>query len=173
MLIMHLDFAYLQRKFLIFSLQIILILRRIDINNNFAIDVKLSEAQAFYAYQGHNEMVHGETYSLLIEKYVIDTDEKNKMFRAIREIPCIRNKAAWAQKWFDRDLISFAERLVAFACVEGIFFSGSFCAIFWLKKRGLLPGLGFSNELISRDEAMHLEFAIELYNMLKHPSEHV
>jgi ribonucleoside-diphosphate reductase subunit M2 len=137
-----------------------------NINRNFAIDVRLSEAQAFYAYQGHNEMVHGETYSLLIEKYVTDTDEKNKMFRAIQDIPCIKNKATWAQKWFDRETISFAERLIAFACVEGLFFSGSFCAIFWLKKRGLMPGLSFSNELISRDEALHLEFACELFSML-------
>ena len=112
-------------------------------------------------------MVHGETYSKLIDKYIKNSNEKTELFKAIQSIPCIQNKAKWAMKWFDRDR-SFAERLFAFACVEGIFFSGSFCAIFWLKKRGLLPGLCFSNELISRDEGLHLEFAIELFKMLKY-----
>ena len=112
-------------------------------------------------------MVHGETYSKLIDKYIKNPTEKKQLFEAIQTIPCIENKAKWAMKWFSRER-SFGERLLAFACVEGIFFSGSFCAIFWLKKRGLLPGLCFSNELISRDEGLHLEFAIELFKMLKH-----
>lgn len=136
-----------------------------NVNQNFAEEVQCSEAKSFYAYQGHNEMVHGETYSLLIDKYITDPIEKEETFRAVETIPCIQKKAEWAKKWFDRKH-SFAERLYAFMCVEGIFFSGSFCSIFWLKKRGLMPGLCFSNELISRDEAMHLEFAVELFHML-------
>ena len=138
-----------------------------NLNNNFASEVQYTEARSFYAYQEHNEMVHGETYSKLIDKYIKNSSEKKQLFEAIQTIPCIENKAKWAMKWFSKDK-SFAERLLAFACVEGIFFSGSFCAIFWLKKRGLLPGLCFSNELISRDEGLHLEFAIELFKMLKH-----
>ena len=138
-----------------------------NLNNNFASEVQYTEARSFYAYQEHNEMVHGETYSKLIDKYIKSSSEKKQLFEAIQNIPCIENKAKWAMKWFSKDR-SFAERLLAFACVEGIFFSGSFCAIFWLKKRGLLPGLCFSNELISRDEGLHLEFAIELFKMLKH-----
>tara|TARA_B100000530_G_scaffold263199_1_gene176109 strand:- start:263 stop:1426 length:1164 start_codon:yes stop_codon:yes gene_type:complete len=138
-----------------------------NLNNNFASEVQYTEARSFYAYQEHNEMVHGETYSKLIDKYIKSSSEKKQLFEAIQTIPCIENKAKWAMKWFNKDR-SFAERLFAFACVEGIFFSGSFCAIFWLKKRGLLPGLCFSNELISRDEGLHLEFAIELFKMLKH-----
>jgi ribonucleoside-diphosphate reductase subunit M2 len=142
-----------------------------NLSVNFAREVQLSEARSFYAYQEHNEMVHGETYSLLIEKYITDRTEKDETFRAIETIPCIKKKADWALNWFDRK-VPFCERLVAFACVEGIFFSGSFCAIFWLKKRGLMPGLSFSNELISRDEAMHQEFAVALYELLEHkPSE--
>lgn len=138
-----------------------------NLNDNFASEVQYTEARSFYAYQEHNEMVHGETYSKLIDKYIKSSSEKKQLFEAIQTIPCIENKAKWAMKWFNRDR-SFGERLLAFACVEGIFFSGSFCAIFWLKKRGLLPGLCFSNELISRDEGLHLEFAIELFKMLKH-----
>tara|TARA_B110000305_G_scaffold190798_1_gene213249 strand:- start:4531 stop:5694 length:1164 start_codon:yes stop_codon:yes gene_type:complete len=138
-----------------------------NLNNNFASEVQYTEARSFYAYQEHNEMVHGETYSKLIDKYIKNPTEKKQLFEAIQTIPCIENKAKWAMKWFDRER-PFGERLLAFACVEGIFFSGSFCAIFWLKKRGLLPGLCFSNELISRDEGLHLEFAIELFKMLKH-----
>jgi len=138
-----------------------------NLNDNFASEVQYTEARSFYAYQEHNEMVHGETYSKLIDKYIKSSSEKKQLFEAIQNIPCIENKAKWAMKWFSKDR-SFAERLLAFACVEGIFFSGSFCAIFWLKKRGLLPGLCFSNELISRDEGLHLEFAIELFKMLKH-----
>ena len=138
-----------------------------NLNDNFASEVQYTEARSFYAYQEHNEMVHGETYSKLIDKYIKSSSEKKNLFEAIQTIPCIKNKADWAMKWFSKDR-SFGERLLAFACVEGIFFSGSFCAIFWLKKRGLLPGLCFSNELISRDEGLHLEFAIELFKMLKH-----
>jgi ribonucleotide reductase beta subunit family protein with ferritin-like domain len=142
-----------------------------NINNNFADEVQLTEARSFYAYQCHNEMVHGETYSKLIDKYIRDGKEKKALFEAITGVKSIKEKAAWAMKWFDKSR-PFSERLLAFACVEGIFFSGSFCAIFWLKKRGLLPGLCFSNELISRDEGLHLEFAIELFKLLKNkPSE--
>ena len=137
-----------------------------NINNNFADEVQLTEARSFYAYQCHNEMVHGETYSKLIDKYIRDSAEKKSLFEAILTISSIKEKASWAMKWFDKSR-PFSERLLAFACVEGIFFSGSFCAIFWLKKRGLLPGLCFSNELISRDEGLHLEFAIELFKLLK------
>ena len=136
-----------------------------NININFASEIQISEARSFYAYQEFNESIHGETYSLLIDAYVDDIAEKNSLFRAIEEIQCVKRKAEWAMKWFDRDR-PFAERLIAFACVEGIFFSGSFCAIFWLKKRGLMPGLCFSNELISRDEGLHCEFAVELYRNL-------
>ena len=142
-----------------------------NINNNFADEIQLPEARSFYAYQAHNEMVHGETYSKLIDKYIKDSQYKKELFEAISKIDCIKQKANWAMKWFDNSR-PFAERLLAFACVEGIFFSGSFCAIFWLKKRGLLPGLCFSNELISRDEGLHLEFAVDLFNMLEHrPTE--
>lgn len=144
-----------------------------NINNNFADEVQYTEARSFYAYQGHNEMVHGETYSKLIDKYIRDGAEKKALFEAITCIPSIKEKASWAMKWFDTAR-PFAERLLAFACVEGIFFSGSFCAIFWLKKRGLMPGLCFSNELISRDEGLHLEFALELFKLLKRkPSQDV
>jgi ribonucleotide reductase beta subunit family protein with ferritin-like domain len=136
-----------------------------NLNLNFANEVQISEARAFYSYQGFNENIHSETYSLLIDKYGADTEEKNKLFKAIETIPCIRRKAEWAMKWFSPET-SFAERLVAFACVEGIFFSGSFCSIFWLKHRGIMPGLTFSNELISRDEGLHLEFAIALFDHL-------
>lgn len=141
-----------------------------NISVNFSKEVQIPEARSFYAYQGHNEMVHGETYSLLIEKYITDPIEKDETFRAIETITCIKEKAEWALKWLDGGL-PFRDRLVAFACVEGIFFSGSFCAIFWLKKRGLMPGLSFSNELISRDEAMHLEFAVALFGMLNVKSD--
>ena len=133
-----------------------------NININFASEIQISEARSFYAYQEFNESIHGETYSLLIDAYVDDNEEKNSLFRAIENIECVKKKAEWAMKWFSRER-PFAERLIAFACVEGIFFSGSFCAIFWLKKRGLMPGLCFSNELISRDEGLHCEFAVDLY----------
>ena len=132
----------------------------------FMADVQLSEARAFYGFQIAMENIHSETYSLLIETYIKDAVEKDRLFNAVEHIPCIQKKASWAQKWIHDNRSSFATRLVAFACVEGIFFSGAFCSIFWLKKRGLLPGLTFSNELISRDEALHTEFAILLYGKL-------
>lgn len=144
-----------------------------NLASNFMEEVQLSEAKSFYSYQMYNESIHSETYSLLIDKYVKDTAEKTKLFHAIDTIPSVKAKADWAFKWFDNKR-PFAERLIAFACVEGILFSGSFCAIFWLKKRGLMPGLGFSNEYISRDEALHMEFAVALYQYLKHkPSNDV
>lgn len=132
----------------------------------FMSDVQLSEARAFYGFQIAMENIHSETYSLLIETYIKDATEKDKLFNAVENFPCIQKKAKWAQKWISDNRSSFAKRLVAFACVEGIFFSGAFCSIYWLKKRGLMPGLTFSNELISRDEALHTEFAVLLYNKL-------
>jgi ribonucleotide reductase beta subunit family protein with ferritin-like domain len=137
-----------------------------NLDMNFASEVQIPEARAFYSWQGFNENIHGETYSLLIDKYISDPVEKDALFNAIDTVPCIRKKAEWAMKWFSRDR-PFAERLAAFACVEGIFFSGSFCSIFWLKKRGVMPGLCFSNELISRDEGLHCKFAIALMTHLK------
>ena len=130
-------------------------------------EVQLSEARAFYGFQIAIENIHSETYSLLIESYIKNTEEKTRLFHAIDNFPCIKKKADWAQKWMHDNRSSFATRLVAFACVEGIFFSGAFCSIYWLKKRGLMPGLTFSNELISRDEALHTEFAVLLYNKLQ------
>jgi len=129
-------------------------------------DVQVSEARAFYGFQIAMENIHSQTYSLLIETYIKDGNEKNKLFNAIENFPCIKKKSDWAQKWIADNRSSFATRLIAFACIEGIFFSGAFCSIFWLKKRGLMPGLTFSNELISRDEALHCEFAILLYSKL-------
>jgi ribonucleotide reductase beta subunit family protein with ferritin-like domain len=137
-----------------------------NLDLNFTNDVQIPEARSFYAYQGFNESIHGETYSLMIDKLVKDPEEKEGLFRAIETVPAVKKKAEWAMRWMDRGS-SFSQRLIAFACVEGIFFSGSFCAIFWLKKRGLMPGLSFSNELISRDEGLHQEFAVTLYNNLK------
>lgn len=137
-----------------------------NLDLNFTNDVQIPEARSFYAYQGFNESIHGETYSLMIDKLVKDPEEKERLFRAIETVPAVKKKAEWAMRWMDRGS-SFSQRLIAFACVEGIFFSGSFCAIFWLKKRGLMPGLSFSNELISRDEGLHQEFAVTLYNNLK------
>jgi ribonucleoside-diphosphate reductase beta chain len=137
-----------------------------NLHMNFASEVQISEARAFYAFQEMIESVHNETYSLLIDSYIKDSVEKNKLFNAIETIPIIRRKADWAMKWFTRER-SFAERLVAFACVEGIHFSGSFCAIFWLKKRGLMPGLCTSNSFISRDEGLHRDFAILLHKTLQ------
>ncbi|HAI76341.1 MAG TPA: ribonucleoside-diphosphate reductase, partial [Microscillaceae bacterium] len=128
---------------------------------NFLEEVQLPEARCFYGYQVMIENIHAETYSLLIDTYIKDSTEKNKMFNAIDTVPCVGKKAQWALKWVDSE--NFVERLVAFAAVEGIFFSGSFCSIFWLKKRGLMPGLSFSNELISRDEGLHCDFACLLY----------
>ena len=129
-------------------------------------DVQLSEARAFYGFQIAMEGIHSETYSLLIETYIKKSAEKEKLFQATRHFPCITKKADWAKKWIADNRSSFAARLVAFACIEGIFFSGAFCSIYWLKKRGLMPGLTFSNELISRDEALHTEFAVLLYSKL-------
>jgi ribonucleoside-diphosphate reductase subunit M2 len=139
-----------------------------NLMQNFCSEVQLPEARCFYAFQGAIENIHSEVYSLLIDKYVDDPTEKHTLFNAIENISCIQKKADWAIKWMDPKHASFHERVVAFATVEGVFFSGSFCAIYWLKKRGLMPGLTFSNELISRDEGMHTDFAILIYNMLKH-----
>ena len=130
-------------------------------------DVQVSEARAFYGFQIAIENVHSECYSLLIDTYIKDEENKERLFNAIDTFPCIKKKADWAKKWIADNRSSFATRLVAFACIEGIFFSGAFCSIFWLKKRGLMPGLTFSNELISRDEALHTEFAILLYTKLQ------
>lgn len=130
-------------------------------------DVQVSEARAFYGFQIAMENIHSETYSLLIETYIKNKEQKYKYFNAIENYPCIKKKSDWAQKWIRDNRSSFATRLVAFSCVEGIFFSGAFCSIFWLKKRGLMPGLTFSNELISRDEALHCEFAVLLYSKLQ------
>jgi ribonucleoside-diphosphate reductase subunit M2 len=137
-----------------------------NLAQRFMSDVQVSEARAFYGFQIAMENIHSHTYSLLIETYIKDNEEKSKLFNAIENFPCIKKKSDWAQKWIHDNRSSFATRLVAFACVEGIFFSGAFCSIFWLKKRGLMPGLTFSNELISRDEALHCEFAVLLYNKL-------
>jgi len=134
----------------------------------FMSDVQLSEARAFYGFQIMMENIHSEMYSLLIDTYIKSGDEKARLFEAINNFPCIKKKADWAIQWIDNKEASFATRLVAFACVEGIFFSGAFCSIFWLKKRGKMPGLTFSNELISRDEALHTEFAVLLYHKLIH-----
>jgi ribonucleotide reductase beta subunit family protein with ferritin-like domain len=133
-----------------------------NLADNFICEVKLPEARCFYGFQAAMENIHSETYSLLIDTYIKDEDEKNNLFNAMNNIPCIQQKANWAIKWMNKDA-PFIQRLVAFACVEGIHFSGSFCAIYWLKKRGLMPGLTYSNELISRDEGLHTDFACLLY----------
>jgi ribonucleoside-diphosphate reductase beta chain len=132
-----------------------------NLAENFVSEVQYPEAKFFYGFQIMMENIHSETYSLLIDTYVKDEAEKHELFHAIETFPAIKDKAEWALKWIESD--SFAERLIAFAAVEGIFFSGSFCSIFWLKKRGLMPGLTFSNELISRDEGMHCDFAVHLH----------
>tara|TARA_R110000868_G_scaffold25085_7_gene97927 strand:+ start:616 stop:1599 length:984 start_codon:yes stop_codon:yes gene_type:complete len=132
-----------------------------NLAENFVNEVQYSEAKFFYGFQIMMENIHSETYSLLIDTYVKDEKEKTILFQAIENFPAIKKKADWALKWIESP--SFAERLIAFAAVEGIFFSGSFCSIFWLKKRGLMPGLTFSNELISRDEGMHCDFAVHLH----------
>lgn len=137
-----------------------------NLASRFMTEIQVSEARAFYGFQIAMENIHSETYSLLIETYIKDKEEKYRLFNAIENFPCIKKKSDWAQKWIHDNRSSFATRLVAFACVEGIFFSGAFCSIYWLKKRGLMPGLTFSNELISRDEALHCEFAILLYSKL-------
>jgi ribonucleotide reductase beta subunit family protein with ferritin-like domain len=137
-----------------------------NIATRFMSDVQLSEARAFYGFQIAIENIHSEMYSLLIDTYISDNDEKSKLFNALENFPCIQKKGDWAKKWISDKRSSFASRLVAFAVVEGIFFSSSFASIYWIKKRGIMPGLTFSNELISRDEALHTEFAILLYKKL-------
>jgi ribonucleoside-diphosphate reductase subunit M2 len=137
-----------------------------NLATNFATEVQCVEARCFYGFQIAMENIHSETYSLLIDTYVKNQKEKVRLLNAIKTVPSVMKKAEWALKWCDRNSASFGERLVAFAAVEGIFFSGSFCAIFWLKKRGLMPGLAFSNELISRDEGLHCDFACLMYSKL-------
>jgi ribonucleoside-diphosphate reductase beta chain len=133
-----------------------------NLAENFVNEVQYAEAKFFYGFQIMMENIHSETYSLLIDTYVKDEDEKDDLFNALEVFPAIKKKADWALQWIESD--SFAERLIAFAAVEGIFFSGAFCSIYWLKKRGLMPGLTFSNELISRDEGVHCDFAVHLHN---------
>jgi ribonucleoside-diphosphate reductase subunit M2 len=133
----------------------------------FSKEVQVAEARCFYGFQIMMENIHSETYSLLIDTYIKDPVQRDHLFNAIETVPCIKRKASWSLKWINDKYSTFAERLVAFAAVEGIFFSGSFAAIFWLKKRGLMPGLTFSNELISRDEGLHTEFACLLYSHLR------
>jgi ribonucleotide reductase beta subunit family protein with ferritin-like domain len=140
-----------------------------NLGMRFMSEIQLSEARAFYGLQIAMENIHSITYSTLIDTYIKDKEEKMRLFNALHEYPCIKKKGEWAIKWINDKRSNFATRLVAFACVEGIFFSGAFCAIFWLKKRGLMPGLTFSNELISRDEALHTEFAVLLHNKLERP----
>jgi ribonucleoside-diphosphate reductase subunit M2 len=137
-----------------------------NLASRFMNEIQISEARAFYGFQIAMENIHSHTYSLLIETYIKNKTQKDKFFNAIEHFPCIKRKSDWAQKWIHDQKSSFSTRLVAFACVEGIFFSGAFCSIYWLKKRGLMPGLTFSNELISRDEALHCEFAILLHSKL-------
>lgn len=134
---------------------------------NFLNEIEIPEVRAFYGFQIAMETIHSEVYSSLIQTYIRDDSEREALFRAIHDIPCIKQKADWCFKYMKKENASFAERLLAFVIVEGIFFSGSFCSIFWLKKRGLMPGLTFSNELISRDEALHCRFGILLYSKLK------
>ena len=138
-----------------------------NLGSRFLNEVQIPEARCFYGFQLAMENIHSETYSLLIDTYIKNSKEKHHLFNAMDNIPCVHRKANWALKWIESEN-RFAERLVAFAAVEGIFFSGSFCAIFWMKKRGKMHGLTFSNELISRDEGLHCDFACLLYSMLKH-----
>ena len=139
----------------------------INLGERFINDVQVLEAKFFYAFQMAIENIHSETYSLLIDTYFKDPKEKDEALNAINNMPCIKDKADWCFKWIDDNDSSFSQRLIAFALVEGVFFSGAFCSIFWLKERGLMPGLSFSNELISRDEAMHVEFAVLLYSKIE------
>ena len=138
-----------------------------NLGARFMSEVQLPEARAAYGFQLMIENIHSEVYSLLIDTYIREQDEKNKLFQALDNFPCIRKKADWAIKWINDRRSSFATRLLAFACVEGIFFSGAFCSIYWLKKRGLMPGLTFSNELIARDEGMHTDLAVLLFSKLQ------
>ena len=137
-----------------------------NIDVNFSKEVQIPEARAFYAFQEAMEAVHSETYSILLDKYITNVEEKRFLQQGIHTIESVKSKATWAFKYMNSDT-PFAQRLLAFACIEGVYFSGSFCAIYWLKKRNLLPGLAFSNELISRDEAIHTEFAVLLYSHVK------
>ena len=137
-----------------------------NLNVNFGNEVQIAEARAFYSFQAAMESIHSEMYSILIDTYIQDSTQKLKLFKSMENFPCITKKAVWAQKWMGDKRSSFASRLIAFACVEGIFFSSSFASIYWIKKRGLMPGLTLSNEFISRDEALHTEFAILLYSKL-------
>ena len=138
-----------------------------NLASRFMSDVQISEARAFYSFQIAMENIHSHMYSVLIDTYISDSDQRNKLFRAIEFYPCITKKADWSRKWIEDNRSSFSARLVAFAFVEGIFFSSSFASIYWIKKRGLMPGLTLSNEFISRDEALHTEFAILLYSKMK------
>ena len=143
-----------------------------NLAQRFMRDIQIPEARQFYSYQIFIEAVHSETYSLMIDTYVKDNIKKNKLLNAIQEIPCVKEKAEWAVKWIENKEEDFGTRLVAFAIIEGVFFSSSFCSIYWLKERGLMPGLTFSNELISRDEGQHTDFACLLHSMLKNkPSQ--
>ena len=143
-----------------------------NIGMRFMTDVQLPEARAAYGFQLMMENIHSETYSLLIDTYIKDKEEKTKLFTALDNFPCIKKKADWAIKWINDKRSSFGTRLLAFACVEGIFFSGAFCSIYWLKKRGLMPGLTFSNELIARDEGMHTDLAVLLFRkLIKRPNK--
>ena len=137
-----------------------------NIEDRFIKEVKMMEAKFFYAFQASIENIHSHTYSLLIDTYVTDAAEKDRIFNAVTHIPCVKKKAEWCFKWIEDDAASIAQRLIAFAIVEGVFFSGAFCSIFWMKEKGKLPGLTFSNELISRDEALHVEFAVLLHSMI-------
>lgn len=140
-----------------------------NLAQNFCTELQSPEARCFYGFQIAVENIHSETYSLLIDTYIRDNAERTRLLRAIETVDCVQKKASWALQWCDRSYASFAERCIAFAAVEGIFFSGSFCAIFWLKKRGLMPGLCFSNELISRDEGLRCDFACLIYSKLQNP----
>ena len=137
-----------------------------NLGTRFMGEIQLSEARAFYGFQIAMENIHSEMYSLLIDQYITNDEKKQQLFTGLHSFPCIHKKGEWAKKWIENTTSNFATRLIAFACVEGIFFSGAFCSIYWLKNRGLMPGLTFSNELISRDEALHTEFAILLYSKL-------
>ena len=139
----------------------------INLGERFLNEVKVLEAKYFYNFQMTIENIHSEAYSLLIDTYFKNSQEKHEAFNAVQYIPCVKHKADWCFKWINDLEDPFSQRLIAFAIVEGIFFSGAFCSIFWLKERGMMPGLAFSNELISRDEAMHVEFAILLYSMIQ------
>jgi len=139
-----------------------------NIESNFADEVQISEARYYYSAQNFIESIHSEAYSLMIDTYVSDPVQKRSLFNAIENLPGVKKKAEWALKYMDRNTRSFAQRLIAFGCVEGIHFSGSFCAVFWFKKRGLLPGLGFYNEFIARDEGLHVKACVTLYSYLKH-----